>query len=229
MPKCAIPIERFLANLPLFSALEPDAIRRLTRGTAVLDVSRGAIIFRRGERCTGIHAVVYGQVKLALHSPGGEEKVLELLAAGHSCGEPPMFLDAAYLLTAEALMDSKVLHIASSVILEEIERDPRFARSVITALSRRLNRLISDVERYTLQTGTQRVSSYLLNCLVHIPRAEPPAVLFPAKKAIIASQLNLTQEPFSRILHDLATAGAIEVHGRAVRILDANRLRTISA
>jgi CRP-like cAMP-binding protein len=42
---------------------------------------------------------------------------------------------------------------------------------------------------------------------------------------VIASRLNMTPEHFSRILHDLSSAGLIEVNGRAVRIPDLERLR----
>jgi CRP/FNR family transcriptional regulator, dissimilatory nitrate respiration regulator len=229
MPRQAIPIERFLMNQPLFRSLGATAIGRLAAGTSVVDVARGGVLFRRGERCTGIHVIVFGQVKLALQTAGGEEKVVELLGAGASFGEPALFLETAYLLTAEALADSKLLHVGREALCTEVECDARFAQRIITSLSSRLNRLIHDVEACTLQTGTQRVSSYLLNALRHCAMRGERAVLFPAKKGIIASQLNLTQEHFSRILHDLVIAGMIEVRGRAVHILDADRLRMSAA
>jgi len=42
---------------------------------------------------------------------------------------------------------------------------------------------------------------------------------------VIASRLNMTPENFSRMMHDLATSGLIEVEGRQVRIHDLARLR----
>jgi CRP/FNR family transcriptional regulator, dissimilatory nitrate respiration regulator len=226
MPKHAIPIDRFLAAQPLFRSLEAAALERLASGATVLEIGRGGIVFRRGERCTGVHVIVFGQVKLALQTSNGVEKVVELLGDRQSFGEAELFLESPYLLTAEALDDSKLLHIAREALFAEIECDVRFAQRIIVTLSRRLNQLISDVEAYTLQTGTQRVSSYLLNGLSQGASSDTGAILFPAKKSIIASQLNLTQEHFSRILHDLVIAGMIEVRGREVHILDADRLRT---
>ena len=46
-----------------------------------------------------------------------------------------------------------------------------------------------------------------------------------AGKSVIASRLNMTPEHFSRILHELAESGLIEVSGRTVRVLDLERLR----
>ena len=54
---------------------------------------------------------------------------------------------------------------------------------------------------------------------------EPPQLRLAAAKGLIASQLNLTQEHFSRILGELSRQGVIEVRGRGIRLLDARRLR----
>jgi CRP-like cAMP-binding protein len=50
-----------------------------------------------------------------------------------------------------------------------------------------------------------------------------------ATKGVIASRLNITQEHFSRILHQLMEAGLIEVSRRDIRILDIARLRSHGA
>jgi CRP-like cAMP-binding protein len=139
-----------------------------------------------------------------------------------------MFLNRPYRVTAEALVDSKLLHLPRQVVMSEIARDPTFAQHIIDGLSRRLNHLIGDVEAYSLRSGTQRVIAYLLKQLPD-SAGETPDITFPAQKGVIASQLNLTQEHFSRILHELIASGFIEVHGRVVRILDAGELRTRAA
>jgi len=55
--------------------------------------------------------------------------------------------------------------------------------------------------------------------------ADGEEVTLHASKAVVASRLNLTPEHFSRILHDLAEHGLIEVQGRGITILDAAKLR----
>ena len=50
-------------------------------------------------------------------------------------------------------------------------------------------------------------------------------VTLPTNKGIIASRLNLTQEHFSRILHELTELGLIVVEGRKIHIPDIDRLR----
>jgi CRP-like cAMP-binding protein len=226
MPPPKIKTQAFLANLPLFKELAPAEIDRIAAGTTELHAPRGEILFNKGDPCVGFHLVIYGQVKLSFVTPQGSEKVVEIIGPGYSFGEALMFMDKPYIVMAQALADSLLLHVSKQAVFDGIEHDPGFARRMLAGLSRRLHGLITDVESYSLQSGTQRVIGYLLRHDVDPASAAGPyTVTLPTSKAIVASRLNLTPEHFSRILHDLSAAGLIEVEGRDVRILDATKLR----
>ena len=227
MSKSRIQTQAFLGSLPLFKELAPEEIERIAAGTVAINVLRGEIIFNRGDPCEGFHLVVYGQVKLAFISTEGSEKVVEVIGPGYSFGEALMFMENPYILMAQALSDSLLLHVSKSVVFAEIERDPKFARKMLAGLSRRLHGLINDVEAYSLQSGTERFVGYLLRQDAHeSDAAKHYVVRLPTSKAVVASRLNVTPEHFSRILHDLSSAGLISVDGRDVTILDAERLRS---
>ena len=226
MSRAPIKTRAFLASLPLFKELATEEIDRIAAGTAELHIPRGELIFNRGDPCVGFHLVVYGQVKLAFLSAQGSEKVVEIIGPGSSFGEALMFMDKPYIVMAQALADTMLLHVGKQVVVDEIERDPKFARKMLAGMSRRLHSLISDVESYSLQSGTQRVVGYLLRPdLQQGADSAPYVVTLPTSKAIVASRLNVTPEHFSRILHDLVAAGLIEVDGRDVKIVDVEGLR----
>jgi CRP-like cAMP-binding protein len=220
----------FLANLPLFRELAPDQLDRMATHTRQVRAERGEILFHRGDPVSGFHAIVYGQVKLAFVSAGGDEKVVEILGPGQSFGEAVMFMKRPHVVTAQALADSLLLYVEREAVFEEIKRDPDFAARMIAGLSRRLHQLVGDLEAYSMRSGTERVIGYLLStCAEGLPDKGACDVTLPTTKGVVASRLNLTQEHFSRILHDLATAGLIKVHGRTVHIVDVERLRGHSA
>lgn len=216
-----IKIVTFLSQLPLFNELEPDELEHIAQNTTELHVPRGETIFQRGDPCVGFHSVVYGRVKLAFTSSQGTEKVVEIIGPGHSFGEALMFMNKPYIVTAQALADTMLLHVARSAVLEELERTPSFALKMLAGLSRRLHGLISDVEAYSLNSGTQRVIGYLLKETQY----DGERVALHASKAVVASRLNVTPEHFSRILHDLAEQQLIEVKGREITILNVEKLR----
>jgi CRP-like cAMP-binding protein len=220
-----IKTQAFLANLPLFKELPPADVDRIAAGTTELHAPRGEILFNKGDPCTGFHLVIYGQVKLSFVTPAGSEKVVELVGPGMSFGEALMFMDKPYVVMAQTLADSLLLHVSKEAVFHGLEHDPKFAKRMLAGMSRRLHGLISDVESYSLQSGTQRVIGYLLRQEEDASGTASYAVTLPTSKAIVASRLNLTPEHFSRILHDLAEAGLIAVEGREVAIKDVAKLR----
>ncbi len=226
MLKHPIRISEFLRSLPRFKALDDCALARLAAGVTGVDVPKGTVLLRRGDPCIGFHVVVFGQIKVSLQTPKGDEKVVDLLGRGQSFGESDMFLNRPYRVIAEALTDTKVLHLPKATVVAEIDRNPMFAHSIITGLSQHLNHLIGHIEGYTLRSGTQRVAGFLLSQLPECMQAGMPTVTLPAQKGVIASQLNLTQEHFSRILHDLIVGGSIGVRGRVVDIHNMAVLRS---
>src|SRR5215471_13017079 len=227
MSKAKIKTEAFLASVPLFKELAPSELAPIAAGTTVIEVPRGEVVFNRGDPCEGFHVVVYGQIKLAFVSAEGNEKVVEIITPGNSFGEALMFMEKPYIVMAQALVDSLLLHVSRDVVFAELERDPRFARKMLAGLSRRLHGLIGDVEAYSLQSGTERVIGYLLRQDASAGSAEsdPYVVTLPTSKAVVASRLNVTPEHFSRILHELVEARLIKVDGRDVTIFDAAKLR----
>lgn len=218
-----INIEALLARVPLFNGLEAPEIARIAAGTKEINAARGEILFNRGEVSTGFHLIVYGQVKLAFTSEQGGEKVVDILGQGQTFGEAVMFMDKPYMVYAQTLADSCLLHISKNAILTELEKDPKLGRKMIAGLSMRLHHLITDVESYSLHSGRQRIIGYLLRD--NPDKEGAVTVALPTNKGVVASRLNLTQEHFSRILRELSEAGLILVKGRKITIPDIEKLR----
>lgn len=225
MPSAPIRIQSFLANLPFFAGVPDHVIDRMAARTTELHVRRGEILFRRGDPCRGFYLLIYGQVKLALGTTSGPEKVVNIVGPRQTFGEALMFAGKPYMVTAQTLAESMLLHVAREAVFEEIDRDPAFAKALLAGLSQRLYRLIHDVESYSLETGSQRVIGYLLHVDDDVRESGPHRVTLPVSKAVVASRLNLTPEHLSRILHDLSATGLIRVEGRVIDIPDIALLR----
>jgi cAMP-binding proteins - catabolite gene activator and regulatory subunit of cAMP-dependent protein kinases len=218
-------IQAILSHHPLFRETTPEEIARIAAAAREIHAPKGNILFQKGDPSNGFYLVIYGQVKLAFPSPSGAEKVVEIIHPGQSFGEAVMFMEKPYPVYAQALADSLLLHVAKSTVFDEIDHNQTFARKMLAGLSIRLHGLINDVEAYSLRSCTQRVIGYLLLQNENETAGESVRITLPAGKAVIASRLNITPETFSRILHDLASAGLIEVKGRDIAVLDLEKLQ----
>lgn len=224
MARREIAPEALLAGVPLFKALDTAALARLAAATTRRVLERGETLFRKGDPASGMYVVVYGEIKLIATTPARGPRLSGLVGPGRSFGEPVMFLEGAAVVDAQAVSDALLLHLPKVVVLEEIERNPKFARRMIGSLSRHIERLVRELDRQALGSGSERLVDYLLGPDSR-HRPAPFVVTLPVAKGQIASQLNLTPEHFSRVLHELAQAGLLQVQGRRITVPDPDRLR----
>ena len=217
-------IEVLLAGVPMFSSLAMPELSRLAHAARKVSASKGEILFHKDDACHGFYLIVSGKVKLVLSSSGGNEKVVEILAAGHTFGEAVMFMDKPYPLSAHVLSDSILVYVTKASIFQALESNPLLARKLITGLSIRLHQLVQNQEFNSLRSGKQRVADYLVR---QLPAQDSMLLTLPASKGTIASHLGITPEHFSRILHELIEDGLIAVRSREVEILSLSRIRQL--
>lgn len=212
----------FLAGLPLFKELDAATLARLAAVTTRQSLKRGETLFRKGDLVTGMYVIVYGEVKLIASTPARGARLAGMVGPGQSFGEPVMFLERPAPVGAQAVTDALLLHLPKEAVFAEIESNPKFARRMIAGLSKRIESLVRELDRQAIGSGTERFVAYLLRHDQGTPG--PVVITLPVAKGAIASQLNLTPEHFSRILHELADAGLAQVAGRKITVPDAHRL-----
>ncbi|MDT3669262.1 MAG: Crp/Fnr family transcriptional regulator [Aromatoleum sp.] len=224
MPTSQVDIPTLLRQVSFFSELSSDDIERVVRYTRERQLEKGEVLFQRGDAVHGFFFVVSGQVKLAVSSAQGNEKVVEIISPMHSFGEAVMFLNRPYPVFAEALVATHLLHIGQAVVSDLIDQDSTFARKLLAGMAIRLHSMVQDVETYSLRSSMQRVIGYLLQLVENQGRSGVLDIELPTSKQVIASRLNLTPETLSRIFHDLVNAGLITVHGKHISLQDPARL-----
>ena len=217
-------LKSFLAHLPLFEGLKPEELARLAAGTARRRLRSGETLVKEGDASTGFYAVVHGRIALVTASPQGHERVTAIIEAGRSFGEAIMFLEKPWIVSARALGDGLVLHIAKETVFSELERNPGFGRRIIATLSAKLHASVRELDLYALGSGGRRFAAWLLRLVPREVRGATEVTL-PAPKRAVASQLNLSAEHLSRILRELSVEGLIDVRGRKVGIPEVERLR----
>jgi len=221
MPRREIDPRVFLARLPLFREIGGASTERIAASAGKLRLARGTPLFHQGDAPTGFYVVVVGVVRLVAGGARGS-RLTGIVGAGRSFGEPMMFLEKPYLVEAIAQTDAVVIHVPKEAVFAEIERNPRFARRIIAGLASRIETLVREIDANVRGSARERLVNYLL-------RASPDtqgeiSVTLPATKAAIATQLGLTPEHLSRVLHDLSARRLLRVERRRIVIPDAARL-----
>ena len=218
-----------LTKAATFSHLSQHTLERLAAGTSETEFRRGSVIFGRGAAATGIHLVSSGQLKLCIETPNGDEHVVEIVQEGDCFGEAAMLTNRLHLVTAIAVTDCVLLHIARGTLVTELERDRELAGRIIRSLSDRLYRRTSELENVLFRKAIGRVARFILDQLDGQEEKQGRRVRLPVRKGLIASSLNMTQEHFSRTLRELSTHGQIAVMGGTIDVMDEPGLRQLAA
>jgi len=218
-----------LRKIPLFSDLDEAPFAAIVRGMHSHPLTRGGRLFSQGEPVHHFYYLRSGLIKLFRTSPAGDEKVIELIKAGQTFAEALMFMghDAAYPLHAEAVEASEVVSFDARAFREMLSESPESGFRVMATLSRRLHKFLNEIESLSLRNATYRLVIYLLQQLPE-DISGSSSIHLPATKNLIASQLSIQPETFSRILHRLSGKGLIEVQGNDIVLCDIPALRGLT-
>lgn len=211
-------ISHILNQHYLFTSFTPEQLAQLAEHVRPLRLDADRMLFSHGDPADRFFLVLSGQVKLFRTTPDGQEKVMELMGAGRTFGEAIMFMEQQrYPVSAQALKESVLYAIPNQDYLQLLRQNPDACFRLLGDLSMRLHHRLNEVENLSLQNAAHRVARYLLKRLP--PGATDGAtVQLDAPKQIIASQLGMKPETFSRVLAALVQQGAISVKGRQVSI-----------
>ncbi|OYY92881.1 MAG: hypothetical protein B7Y41_14070 [Hydrogenophilales bacterium 28-61-23] len=221
-------IAEILSRQPLFRGLSEAELTQISSGCREFHAKKNEVLFQKGDTPEGMHAVVAGQIKLALPSSHGAEKIVHMCGPGTTFGEAVVFLDTIYPISGQAMTDSLLVLISKRVLFEAMDNNSMLSRKMLASLSARLHELIGDMESCTLLNSMQRVICFLIQAAPanHSGRFE---IVLPSSKQNIASQLNLAPETFSRALKHLSDQALIEIKGRSISVVDLQLLKNFSA
>ncbi|MGV8894386.1 MAG: Crp/Fnr family transcriptional regulator [Burkholderiaceae bacterium] len=216
-------LKNILANTNLFRMLNEQQLDNILCATKTMQAKANTSIVSHGDTANGTFWIVYGQVKIVLHTKQGTEKILEILGRNTCFGLGEMLLGRPHIALIKTTTDAMLLHVDRAAIMRVAEQNFDFSRELMTCVGRQFYSLVRDIEGYS-QTAKQRVAEYLLR---QSRREFSDDIELVAKKSLIASRLSLTPETLSRLFHDLSAEGMIAISGRRIKILDFDRMSAV--
>jgi CRP-like cAMP-binding protein len=214
-----------LKNNWLFARLTPEQLERVASHSETLHFEEGGHLFEQGDEATRFFLVVSGQVKLFRLSPDGNEKVIEIFSAGQTFAEALMFRERpGYPVCASALTKSEIISLQSKDFVSMLRESIDSCFLLMADMSQRLHGLIKEIDDLSLQSGTRRVASYLIN----LAGTGDDSFELDIPKGVMASRLSLKPETFSRIIRNLHEKNILTVSRRKITIHKRGELQAIA-
>jgi CRP-like cAMP-binding protein len=191
-----------------------DWLSSTVRAAAVArNLAAGETLFRAGSRSNGFFEVIGGTVRLIRVDRNGREAVLQTASAGDTLAEASLF-SPAYHCDAVAATDAAVRLFPKSVMLAELQRDPKLARGFAAMLARQVMTLRTRLETRNIHSARERVRHFLT---IHAG-ADRRTVALPGTLKQLAADLGLTHEALYRTLARMQADGEISRKGSMIRI-----------
>jgi cAMP-binding proteins - catabolite gene activator and regulatory subunit of cAMP-dependent protein kinases len=159
--------------------------------------------------------VASGCIRLVRNDPAGREAVLFVAHAGDPFAEASIFTPI-YHCDAIAMTDTTVRLYPKTILLPEMERNPRFVLTYAAMLGHQLMAARTRLERLSMHSARDRLRHFLMlevgedGCSVEVS----------GTLKNLASELGLTHEVLYRTLSRMVRDGEIAREGNVIRLLD---------
>lgn len=209
---------RHLGNLPL--ELQEAILNIASRR----HYNAGQVIYLEGEPAEYVYLLEHGWVKATRMSRDGREQAMFFLRPVDIFGDIAVFTGTSYPGTVTALEDADVWAIPSTLLLEQVKRQPELALAVIRRLGERVLYYIELVENLSLRS----VEARLANTLLQHAQSVDGQLVVPRRDWTtfdeMAVRLGTVRDVLSRALKALETEGLLKVEKKAIRLLEPQRL-----
>lgn len=213
-------------SAPLFADMDRDETRNLFESMQTVDLGRGDVLFREGEPGDRLYVIAQGKIKLGRRSTDGRENLLSILGPGEMFGELSLFDPGPRTATASSVSDAVVYELRHEALVAWIESHPKVATQLLGALARRLRRTNETLADLVFSDVPGRVAKALLDLSTRFgePSDDGVRVAHDLTQEELAQLVGASRETVNKALADFATRGWVRREGRAVVLLDLDRL-----
>jgi CRP/FNR family transcriptional regulator len=220
------PLGHLNAHYPFPACLNERHLAKLKTSGLARSLSKGATLFREGERPTGIYVVLEGSAKLSVNSAQGKTMVLGLFGPGTILGLAAAVLGRTHAATAEVLRPTKVLFVPRKDLVREIRCDATAARQTAELVSEACYFTLDKMKTVDLsQSAVQKLARCLLGLVAHSPSGETPLKL---GEETIAQMVGLSRETVSRLISRFRRDQIVNWVGSRIVIQDKRTLEKLA-
>jgi len=218
--------ESVVLSAPLFATMDETERQSLYASMVKVELNRGEVLFDEGENGDRLYIIEEGKIKLGSSSGDGRENLLAILGPGEMFGELSLFDPGPRSLSASAVSDSVLYELEHSALVRVIEERPAVAKHLLTALARRLRRTNEALADLVFSDVPGRVAKALLDLSTRFGERvdEGIRVAHDLTQEELAQLVGASRETVNKALADFAGRGWVRREGRAVVLLDIDRL-----
>jgi CRP/FNR family transcriptional activator FtrB len=216
-----MPVHDVFRSISWLQEVPRKALDALAAEAMLHRMPAGSLVFEQAETPAFAQFLLAGSVEL-LGVRDQVETLIELLQPIDLIVPAAVVGGQPYLMRARVYEEAHLLLIRAEAFRQAVASDRALCRAVLGCLAAQFRRQVRVAKNLKLRSAEERVGCYLVALLRR--DAGPVTIKLPIEKRLIASQLGMTRETFSRVLSGMARFG-IRVVGDVLQIEDSTAAR----
>ena len=124
-------ITEYLSTHEFFSELSVDFMKLLCESVSTLEIKKGDVLFRQGERADKFYIVRNGRIEVQIPAIMGPTLEVQTLGTDQILGWSWLISPYQWHFQAKAEEDSKLLEFDGTAILARCEQEPKFGYELL--------------------------------------------------------------------------------------------------
>jgi CRP-like cAMP-binding protein len=218
--------EEVIRRAPLFTALDDAASKSLIASMDPVKISKAGVLFKEGDEGEHVYVITEGKLKLGTSSGDGRENLLSILGPGDMFGELSLFDPGPRTSTATAVTDAKLLSLSHEKLIPWLRENPDVSLQLLARLAQRLRRTNEVLGDLVFSDVPGRVAKALIDLGTRFGKESDEGlyVHHDLTQEELAQLVGASRETVNKALADFAGRNWIRLDGRAVLIIDVDRL-----
>lgn len=213
----------------LLSELKDNDKEKIIETMVCTSYKKGELIYQEGEMPCGLHCLLSGKVKIYKEGIGGRQQIVRMAKPIGFIGYRAFFAEEIHIASAEALEDSIVCRIQTSLMMHIVRNTPDLAMSIIRALATDLG----FSNRRTVTLTQKHIRGRLAEALLVLKETygyeeDGSTLKVYLTREDLANLSNMTTANAIRTLSNFASEGIVELDGKKIRIIDKKGLEYIN-
>ena len=219
--------DSIIARIPLFERMSPEERAELRGMLSQTTLRRGEVLFNEGDSGDRLYILLTGKVKLGHTSVDGRENLLAVLGPGEVVGELTLFDPGPRSTTATAVATTELLALEHNQLMGFIDSHPTLAKDMLRALAVRLRRTNIALADLVFSDVPGRVAKALLDLAERFGAPTEDGIHVPhdLTQEELAQLVGASRETINKSLAEFVSRGWIRLEGRAVTLIDVERLK----
>lgn len=219
--------DSIIARIPLFERMSPEEREELRGMMSQTTLRRGEVLFNEGDSGDRLYILLTGKVKLGHTSVDGRENLLAVLGPGEIVGELTLFDPGPRSATATAVATTELLALEHNQLMGFIDSHPTLAKDMLRALAVRLRLTNIALADLVFSDVPGRVAKALLDLAERFGAPTEDGIHVPhdLTQEELAQLVGASRETINKSLAEFVSRGWIRLEGRAVTLIDVERLK----